>query len=305
MKDRKRLHVLIFADATTAARWSERLLAEGAKVWRDAEDVPEGVTPDVIVAGRTLQSDIWLSKFRRFLDLWFSKHERFHEFPFGVVTVGAQGEAEGEVSLPEDATPREVQLACRLLAQIVHLRHQRGQDQRRKKVLSQWAMSDSLTGLANRRAWDRELALRVGVACQGGPNVCVMLVDLDHFKQVNDRLGHPSGDHLLKAAGDSLAGSIREEDFVARLGGDEFGVLLSGVETSQAMVIVERIRSEIKSGTILSTPDAVSASAGYMVVESQENSEPADVEIVLANADRALRVAKQQGRDRSVAAGLS
>jgi diguanylate cyclase (GGDEF)-like protein/PAS domain S-box-containing protein len=149
------------------------------------------------------------------------------------------------------------------------------------------ALTDPLTGLANRRSWDRELRQALSRASHDGRPVCVALIDLDHFKRYNDRHGHLAGDQLLREAAETWKGLLREDDLIARYGGEEFAILLPDCQASDAEVIVERLRR--------STPLAESSSAGVT------DWCPGDsVDDVIARADAALYRAKRQGRDRLV-----
>src|SRR4030095_9271489 len=107
-------------------------------------------------------------------------------------------------------------------------------EQRRTRVLltrlERLSQEDPLTGLANRRRWDSELAVVCAQARDSGEHVAVLLIDLDHFKQVNDRHGHAGGDRALKQVAGLLSRRIRSGDLVARLGGDELAVLLPGTD---------------------------------------------------------------------------
>jgi diguanylate cyclase (GGDEF)-like protein len=108
--------------------------------------------------------------------------------------------------------------------------------------LEQLSHEDALTGLANRRAWDAELAAVCGAAREHGTGVAVVLLDLDHFKQLNDRHGHAGGDEALRQVAAVLRGSVRAGDVVARLGGDELGLLLPGADLAGAAAVAESVR---------------------------------------------------------------
>jgi diguanylate cyclase (GGDEF)-like protein len=120
---------------------------------------------------------------------------------------------------------REQQRTRVLLAQLERLSHE-----------------DPLTGLANRRRWDSELAAVCADARTTGQAVSVVLVDLDHFKQINDRHGHVAGDEVLRAVAALLRSRVRDGDLVARLGGDEIGVLLPGADLDRAGALAESAR---------------------------------------------------------------
>jgi diguanylate cyclase (GGDEF)-like protein len=126
----------------------------------------------------------------------------------------------------------------------------------------------------------------------------VAILDLDHFKQVNDTLGHAAGDAVLRAAGQTLLAGLRESDFVARLGGDEFGLLLAVHEPSDATAAIERVRVAIGAGTAR-VGEPVTASAG-LCVSPPTAADPDAVDRLYGAADAALREAKAQGRNRTV-----
>ncbi len=120
----------------------------------------------------------------------------------------------------------------------------REQDRTRRLLarLERLSEEDPLTGLANRRRWDAELDAACAVSRRSGKPVALVLVDLDRFKQVNDRHGHAGGDAALRAVADLLRAAVRGGDVVARLGGDELAVLLPGGSEERAVELAERIR---------------------------------------------------------------
>src|SRR6476469_8148448 len=121
--------------------------------------------------------------------------ERLARGQMGMIAVGIGLPA--DVSLPEDHSSRELRLACLLLAEIVRLRRQREASRRQEKVLTHLALSDPLTGLPNRRAWEQHLAERLSESGAKG-TCCLALFDVDLFHEVNDRLGHLEGDAALR-----------------------------------------------------------------------------------------------------------
>jgi diguanylate cyclase (GGDEF)-like protein/PAS domain S-box-containing protein len=150
------------------------------------------------------------------------------------------------------------------------------------------AITDYLTGLRNRRGFEEAL---IGASACGV--LSVLLVDLDNFKHVNDRLGHDAGDAVLIEAGQRLEGELRKIDILARLGGDEFAVLLPevGQEIAErvAQEVVARLAQPYGNGSALA---GVGASVGVAACERSG----ADVRQLLARADRALYEAKRAGR---------
>jgi diguanylate cyclase (GGDEF)-like protein len=217
----------------------------------------------------------------------------------GLVSVAGEADGEADVVLASDATARELALACRLLGEVVRLRRAQRTQQNHQHELEQLAYLDPLTEVANRRTWDNELARRVARLGGGGPPFCLALVDVDHFKAINDEHGHLVGDAVLRALARALRTNVRDHDLVARLGGDEFGLLLAAVTPGFAAEVVDRIRARALAMAASAHDEPVvpfRASAGYCCSEADVAATP---EALYATADRALNQAKMAGRDRT------
>jgi diguanylate cyclase (GGDEF)-like protein len=164
-----------------------------------------------------------------------------------------------------------------------------------KRSIERLAMTDDLTGLPNRRAFlaaaERAIDQIGGVALPS----TLLIVDLDHFKRVNDAYGHRAGDQALQAAAQALARSVRSDiDFVGRLGGEEFVVLLDAADDETARRAAESARAAI-AGMRVATPNGeivVTASIGYTPLAAEDS-----VSAALQRADEALYVAKRAGRN--------
>ena len=158
-------------------------------------------------------------------------------------------------------------------------------------ALVEQAATDPLTGLANHRAFHERLREELSRAQRHGRPLAVALLDVDHFKTINDSLGHERGDAVLAAVSATLRQAARAEDVLARLGGDEFAVLMPETTEQDALQAVERVRRAIAE-TDLGGPLTVTASAG---VCGMEHALEADVLVRLA--DGALYWSKAHGRD--------
>lgn len=163
------------------------------------------------------------------------------------------------------------------------------------------ASTDALTGLANRRAFETQLALELARRARYGDPLAVLLADLDGLKTLNDHFGHEAGDTALRAIAASLRSSCRRTDFVARFGGDEFVILAPNTSQKAAMELAERIRQAIHHSTPLARGAAkLTLSIGIAGAEGRGKTR---AEELLAAADEALYEAKSAGRDRASLSG--
>ena len=202
-----------------------------------------------------------------------------------------------DVTLPSNAAGREIVTACHLLGEVVRLRRRLEQSQRQQDQAAQEARTDPLTGLPNRRAWDEQLA-SLAPADETATDQCVALVDLDHFKIVNDGHGHAAGDAVLRSVAHALRAGLRDQDFVARLGGDEFGIALIRLEEPEVGLVLGRVRERVWTAGNAGSLPPCSASIGYCL--SSQFSGPSPAELMQA-ADQALSRAKSNGRNCVVA----
>ena len=163
-------------------------------------------------------------------------------------------------------------------------------------MLSQAAITDSLTGLRNHRAFQESLMNLVQMAERYGQPLSLIMLDIDYFKQFNDRFGHPAGDELLRQVASLLRQSARAYDVVARYGGEEFAILLPNTDLNEAIRVAERLRQQIAA---LQNPHAP-ITASFGVASYRRGSAPATL---LYEADTALYEAKRRGRNRVHALG--
>jgi diguanylate cyclase (GGDEF)-like protein len=170
-------------------------------------------------------------------------------------------------------------------------------------TLRERAERDALTGLPNRGAFDEKMREEIALFRRYHRPVSVIVIDVDHFKTVNDTYGHDAGDVVLRQVARILAASIRETDFAARLGGEEFAVILPETELSQAVDTADRIRVAVERGSIEYEGQTLSvrASAGVSACPTVVR----DPATLLTSADTALYASKQGGRNRVTAASAS
>lgn len=161
--------------------------------------------------------------------------------------------------------------------------------------------ADALTQLLNRRFLPAVLRREIELSRQSAQPFAALLIDLDHFKQINDTHGHEAGDRALQHVAAVLANSTRGSDYVFRLGGEEFVVVLVAVNEQQAMTIAEDLRRQIAGQPLTMSgkpPLSITASIGV----AAHNGHP-DYEHLMARADAAMYAAKQAGRNRCMLAG--
>jgi diguanylate cyclase (GGDEF)-like protein len=162
------------------------------------------------------------------------------------------------------------------------------------------ARVDSKTGLLNAATWERESTAEINRAMRTHSPLAVALLDIDHFKAVNDTHGHLAGDKVLRAVSDALGGLLRTYDLAGRFGGEEFVVLLPQTGEADARQIAERLRAHIGSLSVPVTdaPDAASISVTVSIGLATLDVGRREITELLAAADAALYYAKETGRDR-------
>ena len=161
--------------------------------------------------------------------------------------------------------------------------------------LADAARTDPVTGLHNRRGFEEAMAVEIERARRGGHRLTLLLGDLDHFKRVNDRLGHAAGDAALTRVGRILAAGKRQIDYAARAGGEEFAIILPDTGAQEAYVVAERLRAAVEAEF---APELVPLTFSFGIAAHPEHG--ASAEALVDSADRALYAAKELGRNRSV-----
>jgi diguanylate cyclase (GGDEF)-like protein len=168
--------------------------------------------------------------------------------------------------------------------------------QRLERQLVDAATHDHLTGVLNRAALQAAFEREASRASRSGSRFAVAIFDLDGFKGVNDRHGHPAGDGVLRAVVDRLRGTIRRHDVLGRFGGDEFALLLPDTDADSALLICDRARSAVEQPAFScgGAVEPLTVSAGLAIY----GEHVLNWESLLAGADRALYAAKAAGRNR-------
>ena len=182
---------------------------------------------------------------------------------------------------------------------ISHLRHNLGviksQQEKSIEIIQEMAIRDELTGLYNRRHVMELLEHEKNRASRGGSIFCIAMLDIDHFKNVNDNHGHQAGDAVLREVATIMKNTLRNAEFCGRYGGEEFLIVLTQTDIQGALICVERVRTNIENARFpdISADFKVTVSIGlseYLIRE--------DVEKIIFRADEALYRAKKHGRNR-------
>jgi diguanylate cyclase len=156
------------------------------------------------------------------------------------------------------------------------------------------ARTDALTGLANRRAFDEEIARRLAEFRRQGRIVSLALIDVDHFKQFNDRHGHAAGDRVLRGLASVFQQQVRDMDLVARFGGEEFAIILPGTLTNGALIAAERIRAAVETANFQYGDLSLRVTVSMGVAQFLEGD---DERALVERSDTALYAAKDSGRN--------
>ncbi len=210
------------------------------------------------------------------------------ERPFGVLDVHS--------TEPSRFTPQDVHFAQALANVLADARERHRADE----ALRHRVLHDALTGLPNRLSFVASLqdALRRGAA--SGSPVGILFLDLDHFKLINDSIGHHAGDDLLRAVAPRLRSHLRPGDIVARFGGDEFGILVDRLtDEEEAQAIADRVADAFTGPYSMGGAEHfVTASIGIAVAHPNAN-DPVEAELLIRDADAAMYRAKERGRGRT------
>ncbi len=180
---------------------------------------------------------------------------------------------------------------------VTRMRRERNLAEERGQIIEELALTDPLTGVDNRRGWERAIQRSVGQARRHDQPLSLAMLDLDQFKQYNDARGHQAGDDFLREVAMNWEEMTRIEDHIARYGGEEFVITLPNTGLEGAKVIVERLRASLpETPTGEESVGRITCSAGIAEWNGSET-----VRELVGRADRALYAAKEAGRDQTVA----
>jgi len=165
---------------------------------------------------------------------------------------------------------------------------------RREKALTEEAMTDPLTEIANRRRFMALFDKELNRADRNQSDLALLLLDVDHFKKVNDEYGHAVGDLVLKELSRVVKKELRDVDVFGRLGGEEFGVVLPGASLTKAHVVADRLRQLVKAAVVKVDGNYIGVTVSIGIIASKGKSSR---DLLMKQADSALYSAKHSGRD--------
>ena len=188
-------------------------------------------------------------------------------------------------------TSSESSIFIEMKAEIDRLRATVAEQTAEISRLGQLAETDPLTGLANRRAFDKHLQQRMAQHQRDGQRFCLMIVDIDQFKSINDQFGHLMGDRLLQQIAGVLTRNVRQADIVFRVGGDEFAIILPATDSAQATHLAKRIVEQVVKNT---RDEFDSLSIGLSIGLADSNTEWTKDQLVELT-DKAMFQSKRHG----------
>jgi diguanylate cyclase (GGDEF)-like protein/PAS domain S-box-containing protein len=210
----------------------------------------------------------------------------------------AKGAIRGALATFDDLTDLESK-QVQLRHTIDNLNQSKKELQEKTVELEYLATRDSLTGCLNRRAFFEKAELLYLEAIQNGTDMSCIMIDIDHFKSINDQFGHAVGDKVIQLVTGELRANARPDDVVGRYGGEEFCILLPGVASADTVTIAERLRVKVKNATRGRVTAAVRVTASFGVAEI--NADIPGLTDLVNLADKALYIAKEKGRNRVIA----
>ncbi len=203
---------------------------------------------------------------------------------------------EGMVNVAKDMHSQNEHLETRLADSVTEINTL----QRNVEFIQAEAMKDPLTGIANRAMFDRSLDRFVGEAAQSNEALALVMADVDHFKNFNDKWGHQTGDQVLRLVAEVMNANVKGQDLLARYGGEEFAIILPGTSLENAQMLADRIRRAVESRRLRrrrtdENLGVITMSMGISLHRSADT-----IETIIERADQCLYAAKDSGRNQVI-----
>ena len=229
-------------------------------------------------------------------------HRRFHELYVQLASASSQARARAMAVKYDTDKAHAVAAAQRVRADRLESRQSSLAIEAQK--LMRLSLEDALTGIGNRRRFDQALQAESDNA-DPGRRCSVALLDIDHFKRVNDECSHQVGDAVLRRIGAILASNSRRDDIPARYGGEEFALILTGLDRAAAREVCERVRLAVEAEDWRALHPLLRVTISIGLAHQPSTSGVSDLHALLTLADRRLYAAKEGGRNRVVDLGFT
>lgn len=231
--------------------------------------------------------------------------EKLNEATTQISIAKSQGEMQAAVKIAADSTKQMIHQSAQLEQMLLESNAAMEEMRRDLEHIRREAMTDGLTGLANRKAFDSEFDRMFREATQDKLKFTLLMLDIDHFKAFNDNFGHQVGDQVLRLVARTLKDSIKGKDFAARYGGEEFSIILPDTDMSGAVIVGNALRKAVASKDVINRSTGKVLGRITMSVGVAEYSHEKTPEDLIERADTALYSAKHNGRNQVAAAPLS
>jgi diguanylate cyclase len=228
---------------------------------------------------------------------WEQRPYLFHFKNYRPVTGSAKFMYQNCTMLPLTNAQGEVNHVCVIIYDVTEVAIHREQLQQANEQLQHINRTDGLTGLLNRKAWEQSLRQEFKRYQRYHRASSLIMLDIDHFKDINDTYGHPAGDEVIRRTAAALVSSLRDSDVAGRYGGEEFAVILVDTDATGAEIVAERLRTSVEASSVAYEEHVINYTISLGIAELTPKI--TDPTMWIDTADRGLYNAKRAGRNRS------
>lgn len=230
--------------------------------------------------------------------IWEQRPFLFKFHAYRPITSYSEDMYQNVTMFPLTSLSGEVEQICTVVYDVTHEAVSKRRFESANAQLQQMSRTDGLTGLFNRRYWEEQCEFEYKRSMRTGQDTSLVILDIDHFKKINDNYGHPAGDQVIKTMAKIITTAVRETDIAGRYGGEEFTVILPDTDAKSAKLVAERIRKLTERLPVEYEGQAINftVSVGIAMLDPSYGSHL----IWLDRADKGLYEAKETGRNRTV-----